>query len=141
MKMAELNLLLVKDDPDDREFFKIALKRVGPTTKSFLASNRIRGQERLDQSECEPNYIFLNLYMPLLSGKDFPLEIRQSSSYELIRVIILSTSSNSEDIKECQQLGACLFMTKMISVEKLADVIVKTIYGKNLPFLLNYPVL
>tara|TARA_R110002020_G_scaffold222447_4_gene431247 strand:- start:2932 stop:3351 length:420 start_codon:yes stop_codon:yes gene_type:complete len=135
--MTEVNILLIDDDPDDREFFEIALKRTARPINTTYACNGIKGLECLSQSACKPDYIFLDLNMPLLSGKDFLFKIRQAHEYESIPVIILSTSSHIDDIEECKRLGASHFMTKITSVEKLADFIATIISSSNLPFLLN----
>lgn len=135
--MSEVNCLLVDDDPDDRDFFEIALKTVPYSVKYLSACEGSTGLDLVNKSEKKPDYIFLDLNMPLLTGKEFLSKIRCMDGCQDIPIIILSTSSYSGDIEECKKLGATHFMTKVPSVKKLSESICNIFSGNKLPYVLN----
>lgn len=138
-KMSEINCLLIDDDPDDRMFFGIALKKVPFPIHYLSAPDGSRGLDLLASSTHKPQYIFLDLNMPLLSGKQCLTRIRQIPGFEKVPIVIFSTSSYPGDIEECQKLGASHFFTKVHKVQTLTDTISKLISGIELPFVLNSP--
>ncbi|WP_057938548.1 response regulator [Algoriphagus resistens] len=138
-KLSEINFLLIDDDPDDRMFFNIALKKVPFPIHYLSASDGRKGLDLLATSTHKPQYIFLDLNMPLLSGKQCLTRIRQIPGFENVPIVIFSTSSYHGDIEECQKLGASHFFTKVHKVQTLTDTISKLISGIELPFVLNSP--
>ncbi len=75
--------------------------------------------------------------MPLLSGEECLSQIRLLKGYEDVPVIIISTSSYSVDIEDCQRLGATHFFTKVHTIKTLTDTITKLVSEKDLPYVLN----
>lgn len=135
--MPEVNCLLIDDDSDDREFFKIALKKVPFSINYFTAADGLCGLDILNGPGDKPHYIFLDLNMPMLSGKECLSKIRQLQDYQDVPVIIFSTSSFQGDIEECQKLGASHFFTKVASIQQLSDTITKLVSGAEMPYVLN----
>ncbi|WP_339878833.1 response regulator [uncultured Algoriphagus sp.] len=136
--MTEVNCLLIDDDPDDREFFKIALFKVPFYVNLYSAPDGLCGLDILNRARNKPQYIFLDLNMPLLSGKELLSKIRQLKDYNAIPIIILSTSSFHTDIEECQKLGASHFLTKVFNIQLLTDIITKLVSGAEMPYVLNF---
>jgi CheY-like chemotaxis protein len=137
--MTKVNCLLIDDDLDDRDFFEISLKKVPYPINYSSAQDGIIGLDLLSKSPDKPHYIFLDLNLPMLSGKECLARIRQLQGFEKTPVVILSTSSYLADIQDCQRLGATHFFTKVHSVNVLTDTITKCISGEKLPFVLNPP--
>lgn len=137
--MSEINCLLIDDDPDDRAFFEIALKKMPFPVNYLSASDGSKGLDLLTSSTHKPQYIFLDLNMPLLSGKQCLTQIRQIRGLENVPIVIFSTSSYKGDIEECQKLGASHFLTKVHSIRTLTDTISRLFSGNELPFVLNAP--
>jgi len=135
--MRKINCLLIDDDADDHEFFKIALEAVPLPTNYLAALDGIRGLELLSSLEESPDFIFLDLNMPLLSGKQCLSTIRKMDGYEKIPVVMFSTSSYRGDIEECQGLGASHFLTKTPDIDELSMIINKVLSEKGLPFKLS----
>lgn len=117
-------VLLVDDDEDDREFFCDALLDVSKSVECIQAKN---GEEalRLLQSEKDrkPDYIFLDLNMPRLNGKQCLAEIKKDNELTHIPVIIYSTSKLKEDKDETKEMGAAHFITKPSSLLELRKAI------------------
>ena len=105
-------LLLVDDDPDDQEFFKLALNAIREKISFAAAGN---GQDALDQltaEVCIPDLIFLDMNMPLMNGLTFLQKIKASATLKHIPVIIYSTSDEPHEISMARSMGAVDFITK-----------------------------
>jgi CheY-like chemotaxis protein len=113
--------LLVDDDEDDKEIFAIALNEVNPAINCLVASDAIEALAMLENPSFVPDYIFLDLNMPLMSGKECLAEIKKRSHLKSTPVIIFSTSASQKDILETQALGASCFITKPPLISTLAD--------------------
>jgi CheY-like chemotaxis protein len=119
--------LLVDDDEDDTEIFCMALREADPAIDFRTAGNGLDALRMLREPGFVPDYIFLDLNMPLMSGKECLEEIRKDVHLRDVPVIIYTTSASQKDIQDTMELGASSFITKppRISVlaEKLAEVL------------------
>jgi CheY-like chemotaxis protein len=123
-------ILAVDDDKEDLEIFKEAVEEVDATIRSVELHN---GQDVLDYLQREgerPDYIFLDINMPIMNGLDCLREIRQMRNLEDVPVVILSTSSNRTDIKACLSYGAT-FLSKPASFRQLVNDLKKILLSKN----------
>ncbi|MFC5407787.1 response regulator [Larkinella bovis] len=104
---------LIDDDEDDQELFALALKKVDPNLTCVVADDCGEALRMLKQEEnfC-PQYIFLDLNMPRMHGKQCLVELKKIARIENIPIIIYSTSSEPRDIQETKALGASAFLTK-----------------------------
>ncbi|RZJ92715.1 MAG: response regulator [Chryseobacterium sp.] len=127
--MNTLNILLIDDDQDDREFFKIALRTCPIPTICLTADRGDSAIDLLNGSDSIPDYIFLDLNMPLMSGKECLCYLQSVPAHAKIPVIIFTTSSFPKDIEECKALGATHFLTKTHDLEHLGLLISKILCG------------
>jgi len=107
-----LNLLLAEDDDEDIEFFTDIISDISPTIKISVANNGNKFMTLLETSEQIPDFIFLDLNMPLKTGFECLKEIKSSEKWKLIKTIILSTSSHPDQIKDVYEMGADLYLLK-----------------------------
>jgi CheY-like chemotaxis protein len=112
--------LLVDDDDDDKEIFCLALQIVDPSIDCTTASDGLEALSILTNNSFVPDYIFLDLNMPRMDGKECLKEIRKRRQLNNVPVIIFSTSSADKDIQETRKLGASSFITKPPLVATLA---------------------
>jgi CheY-like chemotaxis protein len=112
--------LLVDDDDDDKEIFCLALQKVDPSIDCTTASDGLEALSILNNNSFVPDYIFLDLNMPRMDGKECLKEIRKRRHLNNVPVIIFSTSSADKDIEETKRLGASSFITKPPLVATLA---------------------
>jgi CheY-like chemotaxis protein len=113
--------LLVDDDQDDREIFCLALEKIDPSIDCVHARDGVEALSILSDTKYVPDYIFLDLNMPVMDGKECLKEIRTRIHLNKIPVIIFSTSSAERDREETRQLGASAFITKPPLVSTLAE--------------------
>src|SRR5688572_12905215 len=112
-----IRCILIDDDQDDIEIFKLAIEQTGQHVKFQSARDGVRGLELLKSLTTDPDYVFLDLNMPNLDGKQTLVEIRKQNRFKDLPVIIYSTSSYINDIRETSRLGATGFITKPNNIE------------------------
>lgn len=106
-----MKILYADDDPEDRDIFCHALKTIDPNIECVLAFNGVEAIAQLNM-EILPDYIFLDINMPVMTGKECLKVLKKNSQLSVIPVIIYSTSNSEVDIKECEALGAYDYMVK-----------------------------
>lgn len=106
-------LLIIDDDADDIELFCLAVGEIDKTIKCISART---GEDALlllrKNILHKPDYIFLDLNMPRMNGKQCLQMIKKDPEFSEIPVIIYSTSKLPEDYNETKALGAVHFLTK-----------------------------
>jgi CheY-like chemotaxis protein len=113
---------LIDDDCDDQEIFSLALEKVAPAYTFMSANSGFEALKKLsDENIPVPDYIFLDLNMPRMNGKECLKEIKKLDHLIHIPVIIYSTSSMKNDIAEALKLGASGFITKPFCMADLID--------------------
>ncbi len=109
-------ILLIDDDEDDRNLFVEATKEVDDSIACICACN---GQEALqylrDTINPVPDYIFLDLRMPGISGRHCLIEIKKESRLQDVPVIVYTTSRDVIESMELKRLGAAHFMSKPVA--------------------------
>lgn len=123
--------LLVDDDEDDKEIFALALTEANPSIECVVASDGLEALSMLKDGSFIPDYIFLDLNMPLMSGKECLVEIRKQPHLVQVPIIIFSTSSSQKDIQDTQALGASSFITKPPLIATLAAKLVEVFQPKG----------
>lgn len=110
--MGYTNILLIDDDTDDHEIFESALNDISKVPVFTGIPNAHDALQKLDRKELNPDIIFLDLNMPVMSGQEFLMEIKKRDQMKHIPVIIFSTTSNASTIRLMKEMGAVDFVTK-----------------------------
>ncbi|MEO8770080.1 MAG: response regulator [Ferruginibacter sp.] len=115
-----ITILYADDDSDDRALFCKAIEEVDPDIKCHTMEDGYMTLKYLkDEANTLPDYIFLDLRMPRMSGKKCLEEIRADERLKKIAVIIYTTSDDVEDSKNLAELGATHFVTKPTNPEEI----------------------
>jgi DNA-binding NtrC family response regulator len=115
-----LNLLIIDDDPDDRWFFQDAVNEINETIECTFAKDGMQALELLNNPTLAlPDYIFLDLRMPRVSGKRCLTEIKANDRLKDIPVLIYTTSTDVKESIELKSLGASHFISKPHSPEEI----------------------
>jgi CheY-like chemotaxis protein len=114
-------VLNVDDDQEDREFFCDALREIDSTITCLVAGSGMDALSLLGELSVLPDYIFLDINMPMMDGKQFLKILKTIPEFRSIPVIMYSTSTDTREIKECYKLGAEDFLIKPHSYEKLVN--------------------
>jgi CheY-like chemotaxis protein len=108
-------ILLIDDDEDDRKLFFEATEEFDNTIKYVAAAGA--GEALLylnDAANVLPDFIFLDLRMPGLSGEQCLIEIKKEMRLASIPVIIYTTSRDEKESARLKVLGATHFMSKPV---------------------------
>lgn len=114
-----LSILIIDDDADDKEMFCEVISDIGSSINCSTAANGYEALRWLQKVEVLPNFIFLDLNMPRMNGKQFLVQLKKIEKLSSIPVIIYTTSKLEQDREETIELGAVHFVTKPSSVSDL----------------------
>jgi two-component system, response regulator len=127
--MAEKFILLVEDNPDDEELTLRALRKVaneivvvrdGSEALEFVfgtGSFAGRDTERL------PAVVLLDLKLPKLSGLDVLQRLRADPRSRLLPVVVLTSSSEDEDMLRSYRFGANSYVRKPVEFASFANAV------------------
>jgi len=127
----EKMILLVEDNPNDEELTLRALRKANIANEVFVARD---GQEALDflfgtgkQAGREPTtmpaVILLDLKLPKLNGLDVLHRIRADPRTKFVPVVVLTSSSEDEDMMKSYQSGANSYVRKPIEFSAFAQAV------------------
>ena len=133
--MAE-TCFLIDDDEDDREIFAIALEGTGNAYRCVAAGNGREAIDKLADGEFMPDYIFIDLNMPYMSGSECLAAIRKMPHLAGIPVVVYTTSSHHKDLEETRALGASHYLVKPPSINRLTEALTGILNRERLPFFL-----
>jgi len=118
-------ILLVEDDPEDQKLTRRAFEISKLRNQLFVVDD---GEQALDflyhrgefadpNSPPRPDLILLDLNMPKLDGRAVLKRIKEDPDLRRIPVVILTTSSQEEDILRSYDLGVNSYITKPVQME------------------------
>ena len=124
-------ILMAEDDPDDRLLIIDAFKESQLLSDLRFVEDGQALMDYLHQRSCyqametapRPSLILLDLNMPGKDGRQALLEIKSDPNLQKIPVVVLSTSSERQDILESYAGGASSYIAKPVSFDKLVDII------------------
>ena len=112
--------LIIDDDNDDCDFFYEVVAEIDKTSYCFSAMDGEDGLKKLRNMTTQlPDFIFLDLNMPRMDGRQCLVELKKDPKLRDIPVIIFTTSSAQKDIDETSKLGATYFLTKPSDFQSL----------------------
>ena len=127
--MSNLNIveiLLVEDNPHDAELTMMALNDYKLANKLIWVED---GEEALDflfgrgkyagrKVEQHPKVVLLDLKMPKVGGLEVLEEMRKDKNTRSIPVVVLTSSSEEQDIVNSYNLGVNSYIVKPVEFEK-----------------------
>ena len=117
--MQQVVCLLIDDDSEESEIFQYALEELKLPIDCHLATSGRQALDLLKNGRIRPDFIFLDLNMPRMDGKECLKEIKKMDNASQTNVILYSTFFHDEQIKALEALGADGFITKTTSIFEL----------------------
>jgi two-component system response regulator len=126
-EQADIKILLVEDNPGDIRLTREALGEAGVKHSLEVMKNgeaalnylfRHKGYEQ----SARPDIIILDLNLPCKDGREVLKAIKRNRELKCIPVIVLTTSSDKNDILQCYDLHANCYVLKPIDIEKFIEV-------------------
>lgn len=114
---AKVDVLVVEDSLVDHLLVEEAFKdsRV-PYRLHFVKDGR-SALDHLKAAAPLPRFVLLDLNLPRMNGFEVLQEIRSDPGLKMLPVFVLSSSTRSEDVARCYQLGANAYFTKPSRLE------------------------
>jgi CheY-like chemotaxis protein len=128
--MNTMPILLVEDSEDNILLVRHAVHKAGVTTPLEVATS---GEQAIDYlggtngySDWHrfplPTIVLLDLKMPGMDGFGVLKWIRQQPGLKALRVAMLTSSDMPHEIKMAHDLGANIFLTKPMELERLVQI-------------------
>jgi CheY-like chemotaxis protein len=119
MPATQAHILIVEDSPTDRLIAVQALKLAPRETTLHFAEDGEQAMAYLhagatDPSAVRPHLILLDLNLPRKDGRAVLSEIKRDPKLCHIPVVVLTTSSASDDIARAYSLQANSYITKPV---------------------------
>lgn len=121
-------ILNIDDDSEDRELFCDALKQIDPNIKCVGKDSAEAAINLLSTVNHLPQYIFLDINMPLMGGIECLKLIKEDDRLSHIPIIMLSTTGNHREIEQVKSLGAD-FLAKETTYSKYVSKLKSKIEG------------
>lgn len=123
-------VFLIDDKEDDRELFCYALKAVPQPTEFDYAVSGPDALEQLAGMDLLPDYIFLDLNMPGMTGLECLEAMREMMHLNHIPVIVYSGVINRIHEQRAKELGASHYLIKPFSSNELTTMLA-ALLGQN----------
>ena len=119
-----MNFLLVDDDEIFNMLNRKLLEKMGIAKNVRTANNgkeaMLLFQQHYVKNDVTPDFIFLDLNMPVMDGFEFLKQFQKMSSHGgSTKVVIVSSSCDPRDITRARECGADHYIVKPVSEEKL----------------------
>lgn len=116
--------MLIEDDNVDVMTVERALRDLKIANKLVITSNGEQALEYLrTNGNKKPCIILLDLNMQKMDGTEFLKTVKTDEALKKIPVVVLTTSSQQQDVVESFKLGAAGYMVKSVDYEEFVETI------------------
>ena len=131
MRVSEKILLLVEDNPDDEALAIRALKRNHISNEIVVAHDGVEALDYLFGTGIyagrdlyvKPAVILLDLKLPCVDGLEVLRRLREDESNRLLPVVILTTSSEEQDLLDSYSLGCNSYIRKPVDFLQFSEAV------------------
>lgn len=129
--MNKRTIILIEDNPDDRELTLRALKRCRPNqavlvmedgAEAFAFLTNTKRGSATDQ-RVRPALILLDLKMPKVDGLELLKRLRSEPNTRLVPIVVLTSSNERRDVQSAYQSGANSYLTKPVEFERFVGAV------------------
>jgi len=128
ISVRPIQILLVEDSPSDAKLTLAALKmakvvnQVSHVEDGVEAMEFLRHQGKFTKAE-RPDLILLDLNLPRKDGREVLEEMKADPDFQMIPVVILTTSQAEQDIIRSYKLHANCYITKPVNFDRFLEVV------------------
>ena len=124
--MEKKHILLVEDNHDDEILTLDALEKAGVVNPIVVARDGAEALDYLfaaDGSARQPCLVMLDLKLPKIGGLEVLRRIRSDPRTRPVPVVVLTTSSEPQDISESYDIGANSYVRKPVEFDKFSEAV------------------
>lgn len=115
-------VLLVEDNPSDEKLTLRAFKKNNFANEIVVARDGAEALERLHGNDrVHPAVILLDLNLPKIDGLEVLRRIRADPSTRMLPVVVLTSSTQDEDLVRSYQLGANAYVRKPVDFNAFVE--------------------
>jgi CheY-like chemotaxis protein len=114
-----MEVLIIDDDSDDCTIISDTLRGMIPNVSCVVIESGEAALKYLRQPVIMPQFIFLDINMSGMDGKETLLKIKSMKSYARTRIIMYSGHDDEQEKMIYRKLGANGYINKTGSVDKL----------------------
>lgn len=127
-KKNNFKILLVEDNPADVSLTKKAIQKSELVSKLDVVKDGVEALKFLQKFKKNshvdrPDLILLDLNLPKKSGLELLKEIKEDEDLRRIPVVVLTISSNEEDLLKAYNLHANCFINKPLNIKEFYIII------------------
>ncbi|GLB53440.1 response regulator [Neptunitalea chrysea] len=112
-----LKVLLIEDDMIEIMKLNRTVGKLQLNHSIVEAKNGEEALQVLEQRDRLPDIILLDLNMPKINGIEFLSILKNNDTLRYIPTIVLTTSSNQQDLLECYKIGIAGYVIKPLKYE------------------------
>jgi len=118
--MGEIRTLIVDDSSVMRKIVERALRQAGLNLQAVHEASS--GAEGLDVLKAQPvDLILSDINMPVMDGLEFVRQIRAQNLAPGVPVVMITTESSEEHVKQAIQAGARGYIRKPFTAEQVKE--------------------
>ena len=128
--MTFKRILLAEDDPKDVELTINALDEYNLANDILVVRNGVEALDYLyrrgafaQEPDGNPIVILLDLKMPKADGIQVLRQIKSDKHLQMIPVVVLTSSNESQDLETCYQLGANAYVVKPVKFTDFVEAV------------------
>jgi two-component system, response regulator len=125
--MTDKKIMLIEDNPDDRDLTIRELKKNNILNPVIVASNgadaltMLLGDDHRDEGN--PALILLDLKLPKVDGLEVLRRIRADERTRVVPVLVLTSSKQEEDLRTAYDLGANGYVRKPVTFGEFGEAV------------------
>jgi CheY-like chemotaxis protein len=127
----QVTIMIAEDDDGHAELIKDNLRDAGVTNEIIRFRD---GQEVLDHllpggiakvPETRHSLLLLDIRMPRVDGVEVLKRLKANPELRNLPIIMLTTTDDPREIKQCYELGCNCYITKPVDYQKFAEVMTR----------------
>jgi two-component system, chemotaxis family, response regulator Rcp1 len=127
-KVGLINILLIEDNPGDIRLVKESFKENKVFADLTVVTDGEEAMQYLKKegkfaAENTPDLVLLDLNLPGKDGREILVELKNDDNLKKIPVVILTSSSEEDDILKSYQNYANCFISKPVDLENFIKII------------------
>lgn len=116
-------IIIAEDDEDDQFLISSAWEEFDTDVTYKFVNDGVALLQMLQTAEAMPEFLIMDLNMPIKNGREVLMELRNSDIYKYIPVLIMSTSKAPYDIASSYDAGANAYLVKPSTFTELENLL------------------